>query len=84
MNTYAKQKMKKSFKSTFRKTTVLLIACTICLFSLVVNKSEAASLRNYQYDASGKLITTTIGDYKISFIYDKNGNLIKRSVTKMN
>lgn len=56
---------------------VFIFAGTLGMASYV----DAATSRSYQYDTSGRLQSITLPGYKITFSYDKNGNLVKRSIT---
>lgn len=42
--------------------------------------AEAANNKSYQYDSSGRLLSITVSNYQILFSYDKNGNLLKKSI----
>ncbi len=58
--------------------------CSLVIAGLVFSpiSTEAATAKSYQYDTSGRLQSITLPGYKITFTYDKNGNLLKRSVVK--
>jgi len=66
-----------------KKIIRFTLAVGILFASLhVATPADAATTqRSYQYDASGRLQSMTLPGYKITFSYDKNGNLLKRSVT---
>lgn len=66
------------------KTITKMGICSLVIAGLVFSPiaTEAASAKSYQYDNSGRLQSITLSGYKITFTYDKNGNLLKRSVTK--
>ncbi|MEW4368304.1 RHS repeat domain-containing protein [Paenibacillus kandeliae] len=69
---------------TIYKAIVKMSFCSLLVAGLVFSPiaTEAATAKSYQYDNSGRLQSITLSGYKITFIYDKNGNLLKRSVTK--
>ncbi|MDQ1236453.1 YD repeat-containing protein [Paenibacillus sp. SORGH_AS306] len=66
------------------KTITKMGICSLVIAGLVFSPvaTEAASAKSYQYDTSGRLQSITLPGYKITFTYDKNGNLLKRSVVK--
>ena len=68
----------------FYKTLVKMSFCSLVIAGLVFSpiSTEAATAKSYQYDTSGRLQSITLPGYKITFTYDKNGNLLKRSVVK--
>lgn len=60
----------------------IVIVASLLTVSIMENPSllEAAASKIYEYDNSGRLTTISFSKYKITFTYDKNGNLLKRSV----
>ncbi|MDN4617495.1 hypothetical protein QCD85_05265 [Paenibacillus sp. PsM32] len=60
----------------------IVIVASLLTVGVIENPSllEAAASKIYEYDNSGRLITISFSKYKITFTYDKNGNLLKRSV----
>jgi len=61
---------------------MLIISFALMATMGMVSPAEAATAKSYQYDTSGRLQSITLPGYKITFTYDKNGNLLKRSVVK--
>lgn len=65
-----------------RKFAVVLFSVSI-LFSAALTAS-AASTRVYEYDINGRLTTTYTATQKVTYSYDKNGNLLNKKVEKGN
>ncbi|WPP39871.1 RHS repeat domain-containing protein [Paenibacillus hunanensis] len=59
------------------------VIMVVLLTMVLASHADAAATRSYQYDNSGRLLSITMSGYKITYVYDKNGNLIKRVTTSI-
>ena len=69
-------------KNHLRIALILLFSLSVVFSSTLI--ASAASTRVYEYDINGRLITTYTATQKVTYIYDKNGNLISKKVEKGN
>lgn len=66
----------------YRYAAIVIMGVLAIVIALSVDKAAAASSEvKLTYDGAGRLITATYGNgTTISYVYDKNGNLLERRV----
>jgi len=69
-------------KNQLRISLIFLFFLSLVFSSALT--ASAASTRVYEYDVNGRLTTTYTATQKVTYIYDKNGNLLNKKVEKGN